>query len=692
MSGVEQDARRRLALAGAAGAVAAFVVFAVVLLSDGRGLLPHDFYGNFYDLQARAWFHGRWNLPAGSIGIEAFIVHGRTYTYFGPVPSVLRIPVLLATSALDGRMTRISMLVAQAVALWALARLLLAGRSLVTGREPAARFEAVLAGVMVFGLGASMTVFLGAVPWVFHEAILWGVAIALWSAYFLVTYVLSGDTPSERSLLRLVAAGGFAIAALMTRPPVGAGAVAGVAVVALLDLVRALWTSRGERVLSDPRRPRAVLVHVGTAAAAVLAAVVIYAAVNQAKFGSLFHLPIEKQTVSQLSPHRLKVIHDNGGSSFSATYVPTNLAQAVRPDAFSWQRSFPFVNFPRWKPNVIGGADFDTIDWSSSLSAAAPLLSLLALLGVAAMVVPARLGLEDRTRRVLLVLVGMGAAVVTFATFDYLANRYLNDLYPPLALASVVGFWSLTALLGRVRVRRRSVKWLPASALVMAAVLALWGAWFNAGLGLEASRVLSPTEDGGVRAAWLRTQLDLTPGSGLPFDVRQEATLPGHPGPRDQALIVGRCDGLYLSNGDTWVDVEYGPDSAATLTVDGPVHSARTVLTTAHAPRRGLQVSLRPSGSHAVRAEIDSRSTGHSLRGTPVAVDPGRPLRLSVVLDPYTRLALVEINEKSSISTFSSRPGGSRLVAGTGVRLRPSRAPTCHALQRKLAQGAGASS
>ncbi len=44
--------------------------------------------------------------------MEGFDVDGRTYTYFGPWPSVLRLPVLLATDDLEGRLTAPSMLLA----------------------------------------------------------------------------------------------------------------------------------------------------------------------------------------------------------------------------------------------------------------------------------------------------------------------------------------------------------------------------------------------------------------------------------------------------------------------------------------------------------------------------------------------------------------------------------------------------
>ncbi len=59
-------------------------------------------YDNFYDLQARAMFHGHLNLPPGNMGIEAFVHDGRQYTYFGIFPSLLRMPFLLVTTASTG--------------------------------------------------------------------------------------------------------------------------------------------------------------------------------------------------------------------------------------------------------------------------------------------------------------------------------------------------------------------------------------------------------------------------------------------------------------------------------------------------------------------------------------------------------------------------------------------------------------
>ena len=90
------------------GALVAFIPFVAVLWNVRwdplRGATAGHLNGNFYDLQARALFHGHLSVPDGSLGIEGFVVDGRTYMYFGPFPALLRMPVLLVTSRFDGRL------------------------------------------------------------------------------------------------------------------------------------------------------------------------------------------------------------------------------------------------------------------------------------------------------------------------------------------------------------------------------------------------------------------------------------------------------------------------------------------------------------------------------------------------------------------------------------------------------------
>src|ERR1700733_6596094 len=132
---------------------------------------PTDY---FYDLQARAMFHGKLSLPNAKLGIEGFVHDGRTYTYFGIFPSLIRMPVLLLTSRFDGSLTAPSLLLAwmmtglfSSLMLWRL-RVVTRGR-VVLGRAEAASFGVLVATIM----GGSVLLYLAASPFVFSEDFAW---------------------------------------------------------------------------------------------------------------------------------------------------------------------------------------------------------------------------------------------------------------------------------------------------------------------------------------------------------------------------------------------------------------------------------------------------------------------------------------------------------------------------------------
>ena len=100
------SARRRYALVWTvAGAVATVFFFWLITAGTGK-VLVEERVGNFHDTQVRAWLDGRWDVPPEVVTIEGFVTDGRTYLYFGPVPALLRLPLMAATDAFDGRLTR----------------------------------------------------------------------------------------------------------------------------------------------------------------------------------------------------------------------------------------------------------------------------------------------------------------------------------------------------------------------------------------------------------------------------------------------------------------------------------------------------------------------------------------------------------------------------------------------------------
>ena len=175
------EAHRSFRRAAYAGSLLALLVD-VSLLSLGHLGLWHQMglLGSFYDVQGHALLHGHLAVPTGSVSFEGFVIDGRTYVYFGLFPAVLRLPVLLVTHHLDGRLTQLSMLLAFGVLLVSGARLQWRVRAFLGGGETVSKRERYGAFVLSFSLGAgAVPLFLASWPVVYHEAALWGAALSI---------------------------------------------------------------------------------------------------------------------------------------------------------------------------------------------------------------------------------------------------------------------------------------------------------------------------------------------------------------------------------------------------------------------------------------------------------------------------------------------------------------------------------
>ena len=109
-------------------------------------------------------------MSAKLLSIEGVRVGGHSYMYFGPIPAILRIPVLLVTHRLDGRLTPISILIALAVSLLFLSRIAWRVRSLFTDKVvTTAEAFATTGLIVVLGVGSAF-LFQASSPAVYQEA------------------------------------------------------------------------------------------------------------------------------------------------------------------------------------------------------------------------------------------------------------------------------------------------------------------------------------------------------------------------------------------------------------------------------------------------------------------------------------------------------------------------------------------
>ena len=674
--------RRRFVLSAGLGALAATVLFVVVLQSGRGGWLDHDLFGNFYDGQARALLDGHLDVDPDVPGIEGFRIGDRTHIYQGLTPALARLPLLAVTERFDGRLTGLSMLAAFVVAMGYVVAAGWRVRRLVRADRPIGTLEGVMTAVATFGIGSGTLLFLGSKAWVYHEALIWGAALCLASFTHLLIWTtrqpdgpdrLDGadgadSSPAPRVGAHLILATVFAGLAINTRSSIGLGPFAALGVVGIMLLLAAAtrpgatsWASRplgwAERVTAwSPRRStRSPLTAAGVLAALALVAVVLYAGVNHARFGSWFGVPLDRQVLVATDPTRTEALDANDGSLFGLQYVPSVLVQILRPDAIGTQAQFPFLSFPE-RPAVIGDAVFAELDWSSSVPTSQPLLFLGSLVGLAALVAPRRLLGLDRgddapttqppVAGARLAVGGAAVSGVAIIGFGYIAHRYLTDVYPFFVLCALVG---LHAVASRLLDRDGGVprhRWVGGAVVAAILLCSVWTAWTNTALALQYGREIAPGLDESTRAAWIRTQS----GWGGAADPVLVPAGEGLPAPRrvGEIAVVGECEGLYRSNGTGWFLVELGErggGSTLELTrrgaLDEPVAIAGTPA--GGNPERTTLV-MEPLGGDEVRLVVergDDEGITRSLVGPTFTLAEDESITLDVMADWRTDKVVV---------------------------------------------------
>jgi len=678
--------RRRFTIAVVTGIVLVGVPYLWVLWDLWSGApspLRAAAPSNFYELQARAMLHGHLSVPNGSLGIEAFVHGGRQYTYFGLFPSLVRMPILVFTSRLDGRLTAPALLVAwlttgvfSSLSLWRI-RLLLRGGT-VLGRAEAASYGVLVATVT----GGSVLVYLAATPFVYSEDIAWSVALTVGSMFALLGVV---ERPSWR---RIALAGALILAANLDRGSTGYACAVGAVLVAV-------WFFFG-RYGEGNRRWAWPMVMVG------LVPLAVSCAVNWAKFGLLFGVPLSDQVWSHIDAHRAHFLAANGGQAFSVAFLPSTLFAYLQPAGLHLSSAFPFITTPTAPTPTLAGVVLDETYPTASVTATMPLLFLLSCWGVVAAWRPHPVGRARLTR---IPLVASAVAATGALVWGLITERYMSDFLPFLILASAVGLVDIWARIGETRRGARTA--------LLAAVTAIGLYSVAANFGVS----VTPTSQ------WTGTQLKqfvtfqhrATPAA-VKSTLRQGHILP-YWAPAGQLFAADDCAALYVSNGRsfvdvpgqqlqhfTWLPVEQGPGINHTidLAFDRPASAlgrALPIVTVGHSA-----LVIEPAGAGLVRFRVVN--PGAPAPAYPSAVgSPWRPTlrvvyQLDVMTDPYLRSIYVKFANGAGIVSHYLAGRGPALVqttsAATGDHLPVSVSdvlgpPPSMSLCRSLIRGASAS-
>ncbi len=555
----------------------------------GRQTLGIGFASGFFDIQAKALREGSLSVPEGSLGLEGFVVGDKTYMYFGPFPSLLRVPVQWLTGDdFYGQLTVASMLVAWTVLAVFAIRLVWLVRACLYGDRPLTRTHAVLGGILVALLtgGTSLT-YNASQPWAYHEIYAWQTALSLVAAWLMIRIATGPNT-------RLVIWLGVVLASLtLTRTTGGWGMILGA-------LALGLWFRFG-RTTEDRRDfARPVLVAAGLA---LLAGIIV----NWAKFSHPFMFPLEAQVWTGMSQQRRDALAANGGSLTGPQFFLTSLNTYFNPGSIRFVDYFPWITFPAHEAQAVAGAHVDQAYRTGSITAFMPLSLGLSVIALVPLLGPTR-GRPDLAGIRALRAPVLGAFLMTggVMAYGYLAYRYTGDFVPALMLGSLVGGWGVVAKLVD---RSPQLTWPVLTLVAMATVFSMIA---NASVGFATMAVQGR---GAELSRYIALQDKLGGGAGSPFSelIHTGDKIPEEPLPTDSLLVVGACQGLYLSTGDAntpWVAVEEAAQVVTASLPKDPQAGTTELFTVSGATVSRVVLETRASGAMRIRVDKEEGSFG----------------------------------------------------------------------------------
>lgn len=423
-----------------------------------------SFYDRFYDAQAFSLLQGRLDVPAEAIGHEAFVHNGKTYGYFGLGPAVLRAPLLALFPSLEGRLSRVFMLLACAANLVVVYQLIHTVRGLYRcNRPPSALDKAAYAlFFLLAGLG-STNIYLASDSGDSNEAIMLGATFGLLFYQFFMRYFING----QRRCLLLACL--FAFFCFITRASVGVGPLFALLLFIGSGLL-ALFQGTGKVGRSGIIWPKAGphdagaapgVRHLGVVGATVLGTVCFQLGINYTKWESFDGMPLNKYVNLRNQREAYEAIE---GKGFHLSNLRTGLYNYFSPDKTVFSNIFPWV-YPTSEVTRFPESKLFWSDWWSGIPTSKPALFFLSALGFFA----AFLGHAQRGRKMLRIcLLGSlagGAAIIVIVGY---AERYIHDLYPFMLLAGVAGLHVVLSLTDRLIGR------IACAVVVLLTVFSIW--------------------------------------------------------------------------------------------------------------------------------------------------------------------------------------------------------------------------
>jgi hypothetical protein len=417
-----------------AGLVVVIAIYYLFLLSNGTfKLFVPELFSRVFDNMLVHLLHGEFTIDRKIINYEAFTRNGKTYSYFGIFPALLRLVAMPFTNVAEVELARASCLTAVVIFVVLQLRMLLITHNSL---PPARRIPWLLTVIAVATVLSGPQLYILGTAYIYLEPILWSAAMAAAFNLVVLRTAIGGDGDlSSRDLVSLAVLAGLAI---NTRPPIGVALYLGTA---LLVMWTAWCRHRAKGRLSARTRgvgttigallldPTVLLPVIALGLMSVVAGVVNFERWgNPLSFGD-FH---DNYWV-QRSPARIAALDNYGvfnfgriwiGALYYSTGIPYLLKSVPPFDAYLRARLvaleappiIPLLTNPL--TILLAGAGLYRL-WSRPLLPA----NSAALLRLA--------------------LIGNGSAVVLMFAASGLAMRYRFDLSPFMTLAAFVGYRSV---------------------------------------------------------------------------------------------------------------------------------------------------------------------------------------------------------------------------------------------------------
>jgi hypothetical protein len=447
-------------------------LWCVALLTDFHFQMWHpELRGQIFNDMLVRLLHLDPTISRDVVGFEAFTRNGHTYTYFGILPALLRLPAWLL-GALNGvEYGRWSC----AAALLVLLALLLRTLDMVEAQMPPAhRLTSMQWAMRVVILLSGPQIFLLSTGSVYNEALFWTSALAAAFNLMAVRVIGGGSRPNIATLAGMALVAGLA---LLARPSIGVALGIATGLLLLREAIAALSDARRLKRLLKLLAPVAILVAFGLVAATV----------NYARWGNPFTFADNTKYDAILRmPGGPELLRDYGDLSltrvwFSFLYYTTGVA-------YFMQTHGPFTNWLNLHYyNIAAPPASDLL--------LIPLPLALAACGLWRLWRGRDLSRDARITAVMVLLGEAFAGLVVLCYFS-LEVRYHADYMPCIMLAAFLGLPVVCAALARTtrHVRRR---WF--AAVFACVVLGVGGSHYT----LVLYKVVDRSVDLPMRRAWV---------------------------------------------------------------------------------------------------------------------------------------------------------------------------------------------